>query len=581
MKGFGKLVTILGGLVLLTAFLGIGFEMRYADRAYPGVEVAGVGVGGKTRKEIVDLLTQKLRESKQVELRWGTSKFGIDFERIDFEYDYATTADSAVKYARNQTLGGNLKAKTELFSTKKVLVPVAYFWDENKLNEMVSEVVTQIDIPAREPEFELSADKKSVHVVNGEDGQEVNKRNLIFDIRNAVGTGKMSVEMDVRVISPKLTAKQLSEAQMRAEKLIEKKVIATFSPDQVELVAQDITLFTWIDPVSGKYKASEIDRFVGQLAAAVNKEAQNASFKFVGDGRVEEFKPAKRGYALDAKATAELVNQAILSLENGHVDARLEVVTKATEPSISTGDINDLGIKELIGKGESWFSGSITNRIFNLQKAAAALNGVLVPPGETFSFIKTVGEISGATGYKQAYVIQGGKTVLGDGGGVCQVSSTLFRAILNAGLPIDERIAHAFRVSYYEERYQPGFDATIFQPSPDFKFRNDTGAHILIQTEFDEKNKHLVFLLYGTNDGRVATVSKARIWDVVPPPPPLYQDDPTLIAGKLVQTEHSANGSKVAFDWKVTRGDEVLQERTFFSSYRPWQAVYLKGTRVN
>jgi len=152
---------------------------------------------------------------------------------------------------------------------------------------------------------------------------------------------------------------------------------------------------------------------------------------------------------------------------------------------------------------------------------------------------------------------------------------------LAAGLPIPERTAHAYRVHYYEEKYQVGFDATVFQPAPDFKFTNDTPAYILIQTEFDEKNKHLVFNLYGTSDGRKVEVSKSRIWDQVPPPPDLYQDDPTLPMGKIVQTEHAAWGAKVAFDWKVTRGDEVLQERTFYSNYRPWQAVYLRGTKTN
>lgn len=561
------------------AALGVAFEVRYMNKAYPGVVVSGIPVGGKTRDEIGKLLSEKLGTATDIELSWGTSDFRIDFEAIDFEYDIPTTQTQALAYARGGSFGENMRAKWALISGKTARIPVNYFWNENKLNEMVTEIATQLDIPAREPEYELSTDRKTVNVVNGEDGQEVNRRDLVFDIRNAMALGGEEVEIEVRVISPRLNEEQLDRARMRAERLIGKKLVATNASDNTEWAAPDTTMFSWIDPASDGYRTAEIDAWVGQLAQAVNREAQNASFRFVGGGRVEEFRPARKGYMVDTEATRKLVLSAISELESGQVERRFEVITQVTEPVVKTGDINDLGIKELIGRGESWFSGSITNRIFNLQKAAAALNGVLVPPGETFSFNKTVGEISGATGYKQAYVIKDGKTLLGDGGGVCQVSSTLFRSVLNAGLPIDERIAHAFRVSYYEEKYQPGFDATIFQPSPDFKFRNDTGHHVLIQTEFDEKNKHLVFLLYGTSDGRVATVSKARIWDVVPPPPPLYQDDPTLPVGKLVQTEHSANGSKVAFDWKVTRGDEVLQERTFFSNYRPWQAVYLRGTK--
>ena len=121
----------------------------------------------------------------------------------------------------------------------------------------------------------------------------------------------------------------------------------------------------------------------------------------------------------------------------------------------------------------------------------------------------------------------------------------------------------------------------MFQPSQDFKFKNDTPGYILIQTVYDEKTKYLAFEIYGTSDGRKVEISKARVWEVTPPPPDLYVDDPTLAVGKVVQTEHSANGAKVAFDWKVMRGDEVLQERTFYSNYRPWQAVYLRGTKTN
>jgi len=192
-----------------------------------------------------------------------------------------------------------------------------------------------------------------------------------------------------------------------------------------------------------------------------------------------------------------------------------------------------------------------------------------------------VGEISAATGYKQAYIIKEGQTILGDGGGVCQTSSTLFRAVLAAGLPIEARTAHAYRVSYYEQNYQVGFDATVFQPTPDFKFTNDTPGYVLIQTEFDEAKKYLAFAFYGTNDGRKVEMSKVRMWDVTPPPPDLYIDDPNMPIGKVTQTEHRAAGAKVAFDWKVTRGEEVLQERTFYSNYRPWQAVYLRGTKTN
>jgi len=236
-----------------------------------------------------------------------------------------------------------------------------------------------------------------------------------------------------------------------------------------------------------------------------------------------------------------------------------------------------LGIKELVGLGKSKFVGSIPSRIHNIKLAASKFNGILVKPEEIFSFNQILGEVSKETGYEQAYIIKEGQTVLGDGGGVCQVSTTLFRAALNTGLPILERQAHAYRVGYYEQDSPPGFDATVFSPSPDLKFKNDTPGHLLIQTKFDGNNKTLVFEIYGTKDNREVYISKPVISGTTPPPEDLYIDDPTLPSGKIKQIDWKAWGAKVWFDYKVTRDNQEIFSKRFYSNYRPWQAKFLRG----
>jgi vancomycin resistance protein YoaR len=121
-------------------------------------------------------------------------------------------------------------------------------------------------------------------------------------------------------------------------------------------------------------------------------------------------------------------------------------------------------------------------------------------------------------------------------------------------------------------------DATVFGPTVDLKFKNDTPAYILIQTITDLKNLTLTFEFYGSYDGRTAEITNHKIWDVTPPPPPLYQDDPTLAKGVVKQVDFDAWGTKASFDYKVTRGGTILENTTFFSNFRPWQAVYLRGT---
>jgi len=203
-----------------------------------------------------------------------------------------------------------------------------------------------------------------------------------------------------------------------------------------------------------------------------------------------------------------------------------------------------------------------------------------VAPGEEFSFNSAVGDISRASGYQTAYIISGGKTVLGDGGGVCQVSTTVFRAALNAGLPITERKAHAYRVGYYEQDSKPGIDATVYNPTADLKFLNDTGNHILIQTKVDTVNLKMNVKIYGTKDGRVSEVSEPKISSQSSPLPTIYEDDPTLPVGQTKQIDWSAWGAKVSFNYKVSKDNVTVFEKTFYSNYQPWAAVYLRGTKI-
>src|SRR3989344_1735161 len=328
---------------------------------------------------------------------------------------------------------------------------------------------------------------------------------------------------------------------------------------------------------------THLDELLNQLALEIDVEAENALFEFV-DGRVTAFKPAKPGRKVDVVQIKRKFNETLATLPyaqtaTNSLEFTLPVITQ--EPLIKTDQVNGYGLKVLLGQGESWFKGSIPGRIHNVALAASRINGVLIPPGTTFSFNDTVGDISAATGYKQAYVIKSGRTVLDDGGGVCQVSTTLFRAALNAGLPIKERHAHSYRVGYYEQGgWKPGFDATVYAPSYDLKFTNDTPAHILIQAKTDTANTHLTFELYGTSDGRSVELSNTRLWDSKPAPPDLYQDDPTLPVGTVKQVDWANSGIKAAFDYTVRRNDEVIFEKTFTSNFIPWQAVFLRGTKT-
>ncbi|MBI4130167.1 VanW family protein [Candidatus Roizmanbacteria bacterium] len=328
------------------------------------------------------------------------------------------------------------------------------------------------------------------------------------------------------------------------------------------------------------YDTPVVDEKLDDIASQVLIEPVEPLFEFnQATNRVTAFRLGKPGRKLDRESAKQLLSTLFTKAEGKHYQVQLPLVT--VDPKANTDDIAELGIVELLGKGESLYKGSIPGRVHNVVLAASRTTGILVAPGEVFSFNQIVGDISAATGYKSAYVIKSGRTILDDGGGVCQVSTTLFRAALNAGLEIVERKAHSYRVGYYEQGgFGPGLDATVFDPSVDLKIRNSTGHHILIQSRAEPGNYKLTFEIYGKDDGREVYLSDIRIKNQTPPPPPLYQDDPTLPPGTEKQVDFPAWGAKTEFDYKVVRDGEVLIANTFKSDFRPWQAVYLRGPGI-
>jgi vancomycin resistance protein YoaR len=333
-------------------------------------------------------------------------------------------------------------------------------------------------------------------------------------------------------------------------------------------------------PTGYTFDNENFEKLVNPISQKIKKDPVNALFKFENN-RVTTFKPSSSGQVIDIESLKDKINSHALSVTSSNKPqvVVIDIPIKIIEPEITTEKVNNLGIKELIGEGHSTFYHSIPSRIYNVNLAQSRINGVLVAPGEVFSFDKTLGDVSAFTGYKQAYIIQGGKTILGDGGGVCQVSTTFFRAILDSGLPIVERHAHAYRVGYYEQDSPPGIDATVYVPTVDLKFKNDTNHYILIQSVIDLNNLSLSFYLYGTKDGRKVTMTKPIVSNLKPPPETIYQDDPTLPKGELKQTDFAAWGANVYFTRTVTKdGKEIINDK-FSSIYRPWQAVYLRGTK--
>jgi len=570
---------IFGFLVLLFLVV-LTYHLAYWQKIYPGVKILNYKVGNQTISQAIDFLKKQphfQQNPNALDFFNEKQNWQIDLQTSNFSYNLEKTSQKAFQVGRSGKTLADLKTKFKLWFQEENL-SLDYNLDQNSLENQIASIAAQVFVPAIEPTIKINPPTVNprIAIESGKDGQELDKRQTLSLISNHLAKVDFnSIELPLIKTSPTLSEEEVKNTQQRAEKFLGKNLIITSEENQWELKENDLIGFL---SFTNGFDQEKTASWSANLATTVNRLPENAAFQFT-EGKVTEFRPAKDGLNLDQKKTVDLIAQSMQAIEKGETPQEIKLPLTKTPPLIKTAEVNNLGIKELVGRGVSYFQGSIPNRIHNIQLATSRLNGLLIPPGETFSFNKNLGDVSASTGYKEAYIIKEGRTILGDGGGVCQTSTTLFRAALEAGLPIVERKAHAYRVTYYEQNSSPGLDATVFDPSADLKIKNDTPAHLLLQANFDASKKMLVYELYGTNDGRKVTLTTPKVWALTPPPPALYQDDPTLSQGTVKQIDWQAWGAKVAFDYLVERNNEVLQKQTFYSNYRAWQSVFLRGTK--
>jgi len=298
----------------------------------------------------------------------------------------------------------------------------------------------------------------------------------------------------------------------------------------------------WVEPYRRDYSGKQDFRistamiidYLESLAPSLNREPIDAKLEF-HNSRADIFTPSASGKMLNIDSSSAIVASAIL---NNKPSVSLEFDT--IEPQITLDKINNLGINTLLGLGESDYGKSSSSRIFNIKLGMTKFNGIILKPGEEFSFNKFLGEVDEKSGYRAELVIKGGALVSEYGGGLCQVATTFFRAAILSGLPIIERKPHSFSVQYYNPQ---GFDATIYPGITDLRFSNNTPAHILIQTRVI--GSKLMVEVYGSSDGRKVEMDGP------------YQYD-KKVSGAM----------KAYFTRKIYQNNALIEERRFDSVYK-------------
>jgi vancomycin resistance protein YoaR len=578
-------------LFILAGVLTIlGIQTWYADKIFPGVSVSGIDVGGKTLTQAASQIQASLSFSQagHVILIDGERKWLATPAELGFYLDPEGTARTAYQVGRTGGLAASLTAEFNTWWTGKNLAPVVIF-DQRTTLKYLQQLAGQVDHPVLEASLGLNGVEVDVH--SGEVGRTLDIPATLMLLDVALRTMQDSAIPLVVHETPPVIMDASATAEA-ARKILAAPLTLTLPGGQSgggpwTFDPPTLAKMLSIERVEGSGSASYqvviksdlLRTFLENLAPSLEISSQRARYIFNDDTRqLEVIQPAVIGRNLDVDASIKTVDE---QLAKGQHNIALAIATTSPAASDST-TAEQLGIHSLVWAETSYFYGSSPERVQNIKTAASRFHGLLVAPGETFSMAQALGDVSLDNGYAEALIIYGNQTIKGVGGGVCQVSTTLFRAVFHAGYPIKERTPHAYRVGYYEQKSNgssdprlAGLDATVFVPLVDLKFTNDTPYWILMETYLEGYS--LTWKLYSTPDGRSVDWDTTGPTETVDPPDPLYRENPDLSKGQIKQVDWAAQGAKITVTRTVSKDGSIYFQDTFFTEYEPWRAIYEYG----
>ena len=607
-----KWFLILAAIFLITAIILTGFYFSftyyYKGKIYPKIFVGNIDLSGLTSNQATGLINQKIDNINQNGIKFkyhnqetvflpmvASVESDLVYNIVNFDVEKGVL--KAMQIGRSDNIKNNILQIIKNYF-KNTNLEIAFTINEDEVNAFFDNNFSHFATPAKNAE--LIYEKKPYNKIlnfsikKEEYGQILDYEQALKQLKNNLANlNDKNIEIKANINYPKIFEKNCLNIKAEASKIINRLPIKlVYEKNKWDLTRDDVADRLILKDknqkiIVGLNIATSSNYLEKYIAPKINIEPINAKFEIV-DGKVKEFQVSRDGLILDAKNSAYAIENILLNSTSSIVN----LITRDEKSELNTSEINDFGITEIIGTGHSNFAGSPKNRRHNIKIGADALNGILIKPKDEFSLNKTLGEINAKTGYLPELVIKDNKTIPEYGGGLCQVGTTIFRATIESGLPVTMRRNHSYRVSYYEPA---GTDATIYSPWPDYRFVNDSEAHILIQTRI--AGDDLYFDIWGTNDGRIATHTYPVIYNITKPGPTKIIKTPDLKLGEKKCTEHAHNGADAYFDYIITysknnppasvkekkeseeeiNDEDYIIKKRFKSHYVPWRAVCLVG----
>ena len=587
-------IAIIFFILLLSASAGlIIFDGLFKNRVYPNIFIGNLNLGGQSAAEAKRLLNQEVDRINQRGIIFSYKDFAtqitpviasadgdLAYQIINFSIDQAVAA--AVNYGRGDNFFSNLENKLLALTIKKQLA-LTISINREELIKILKNNFAKTYEPAQDARLIIEkiplTNDYEFTVAKEKFGKTIDYEEAIDQLTaNLANLNPTEIKLTTVTQYPKILTKDCLNIASQARELLALAPLTLKYGAERWIIDQDLlTQFLALKPndLANAPPAKKIkvgldnDKFKAylteQISSRIDKKPLEARLE-INEGKVTKFQNSQDGLALNLESSLIKIANEMTATSS------IELVVEIQPALTKTGDINGLGIKEIVGIGTSNFAGSPANRRHNIKIGSDSVNGMLIKPGEEFSLLKVLGEVDGSTGYLPELVIKEGKPLPEFGGGLCQVGTTMFRAVIASGLPITMRKNHSYRVQYYEPA---GTDATIYNPWPDFRFINDLPTYILIQTKIATNT--LAFEFWGTKDDRLIETTKPTIYNIVKPEPTKIIETLDLKPGEKKCTERAHNGADAYFDYKVTYGSGEIKAKRFSSHYVPWQEVCLLG----
>ncbi len=568
-------------------------SLVFANRIFPGVSMKGISLSGMNQEQAAASIAASYTfpQSGQIMLTDGTRTWVVKPADLGFFLDPQASARAAFQTGRSGSILEILADRFTLLTQGEMDVSPTFIYNEIVALNYLNGLASQINQPLREASISISGTE--VVVTNGQIGRVLDVRASLASIARQIELMQDGV-VPLSIIESAPTVLDATAEGDLVRTILSQPLKLTLPAElssqsgSWEIQPDALAKMLTFERVSNGEQASLqvvvsrplMHAFLESIREKTDAVPENARFIFNDDTRqLDLLTPAVIGRTLNIQASIDSINQ---SVKTGAHSAAL--VFDLTQPAVTdkmTGA--ELGITELVYAYTTYFRGSSADRVQNIKAASASFHGLLVPPGGVLSMADELGDISLDNGYAEALIILGDQTIKGIGGGVCQVSTALFRTAYYAGYEILERHAHAYRVGYYEQTasgHNPnlaGLDATVFVPLVDFKFRNDTDYWLLMETYVNTSNSSLTWKFYSTSDGRVVNSETSGLTNIVESPEPLYRENPELPSGTVKQVDYAVEGADVVVRRTVTRNGSILHQDTFSTHYDAWRDIYEYG----